>query len=128
MQEHFLTCEQSLAVKELGFDEPCLDRYDPRFEKLSSDIETWTQEHYPETLMIPAPLKSQFFKWVRDKYDIDREIYINHEMGVKFYHYLILQLNECIIEWKSKNLIRFDTYEQAEEACIDKIIELLKEN
>ena len=48
------------------------------------------------------------------------------QMGVKFYHYLILQLNEYIIEWKSKNLIRFETYEQAEESCIDKIIELLK--
>jgi hypothetical protein len=76
---------------------------------------------------ISAPLKQQVFRWFREKYFLDCEIYLQEERGHKFYHYLVLQLVRGNIEWKSKNTIRFKTYEEAENACIDKLIELIKQ-
>ena len=64
---------------------------------------------------ISAPLKQQVFRWFREKYDghIHPEIVIP---GVYIIHYGT---------WTS---ITFNTYEDAESACIDKFIELAKQD
>jgi hypothetical protein len=65
-------------------------------------------------LFTPAPLKSQVFKFFREKYDAH-------------IHPRRIMPNVYIAEyglWASKS---FDTYEEAENACIDKLIELAKQ-
>ena len=119
MEQEFVSYEQAVALKELGFDEKCLGWYSS-FDK---SLEIGNIRHSFYTL---APLKQQVFRWFRDKYFLDAEIYLQEEHGHKFYHYLILQLVRGNIEWKSKNVIKFRTYEEAENAYIDKLIELAK--
>ena len=126
VDKDFIPYEEALALKELGFDEECLDKYDPRFEKLSSDMQTWTTEHYPETLMIPAPLYQQAFRWFREKYKYSQMIsktyggeYIPYVNGME------LNLDENSEEVEGFKWI-YKTYEEAELACLKKLIEIVK--
>jgi hypothetical protein len=111
MNKEFIPYEQALELKELGFDIPSISGYS-----------------YPDSdkLLTQAILYQQAFRWFREKYFLDAEIYLNHELGHKFYHYLILQLVRENIEWKSRNITKFKTYEEAELACLKKLIETLQ--
>lgn len=123
MNEHFLTYEQSLAVKELGFDEPCLATHG------YLDLYIGTDDGH-----VKAPLKSQFFKWVREKYNYDIHIRGTHFRAV----YVIgipLEINynskdgfPLVLDWEYivQDNQSPTTYEQAENECINKIIEILK--
>jgi len=64
--------------------------------------------------IIESPLKQQVFRWFREKYDAH-------------IHPRRIMPNVYIAEyglWASKT---FDTYEEAEDAAIDKLIELAKQ-
>jgi len=130
----FVPYEIALELKELGFDEQCLGYYDTEGLKISSDWylnpqnknSLFPEPHTTNNPKISAPLYQQVFRWFREKYDLDSEIYMNHELGVKFYTYLILQLERAVITHKSGYRGRFDTYEEAELACLIKLIEIVK--
>ena len=119
MNKEFIPYEQALELKELGFNEECIDKYDPRFEKLSSDMETWTSEHYPETLMIPAPLYQQAFRWFREKHNLPSNLELFH-IGWDY----VIYLN--VTEEVDFNEGPWNTYEEAELACLRKLIEIVK--
>ena len=108
MNKEFIPYEQALELKELGF------KKDNDFGLLYKGDD------------IPSILYQQAFRWFREKYLVDAEIYLQHELGHKFYHYLVLQLVRGNIEWKSKNKIKFITYEEAELDCLKKLIEIAK--
>ena len=126
-QTEFIPYEQALELKELGFDEECLDKYDPRFEKLSSDMQTWTTEHYPETLMIPAPLYQQAFRWFRDTKLSDACVcrYQSRDDGGIYFYYVIN--HDYGIEETRHFKEGFFSYEEAELACLKKLIEIVKQ-
>ena len=111
MNKEFIPYEQALELKELGLLTYKKDNDSGLLYK-GSDI--------------PSILYQQAFRWFREKYFLDAEIYLNHELGHKFYHYLILQLVRENIEWKSRNITKFKTYEEAELACLNKLIEIVK--
>lgn len=125
MEKEFIPYEQALALKELGFE------YVSTIFAYDEAGELYTRGGIPHDFnirgLLSAPTFSQAFRFFREKYFLDAEIYLNHELGHKFYHYLILQLVRGNIEWKSKNTIRFKTYEEAELACLIKLIEIVKE-
>ena len=102
MEKEFVTYEQALALKELGFDEECLCRW---------------YEVDSLTVRITAPFKSQVFRWFREKYEIHGFII----------HYSRVMFKWCIDSGDDfEESIKLDTYEEAENACIDKLIELVK--
>ena len=125
MKEHFVNYNQALALKELGFDEPCIARYiipgDLVFKGCYEDSNIihleLTQNDICEAHVL-APLKSQVFKWFRENYKIQSLI---QEYLLNTYMYTIDDgINNDIL------VLRFETYEQAESACIDKLIEIVK--
>ena len=120
--EEFVPYELAVKLKALGFDEPCLDKYDPRFEKLSSNMETWSNEYYPENLMTLAPLFQQSFRFFREKY----EIYYTIEGSKKFGFQHFIYDEKGSYEIKSEET--FKTYEEAELACLRKLIEIVKQH
>jgi hypothetical protein len=123
MNKEFIPYEQALEMKELGFDEPCFGYF---YEKeLIMAILLKNNLKFGDRVMV-APTFSQCFRWFREKQNLDSEIYLSHENGKKFYHYLVLELNDKIIDWKSRNTIHFNTYEEAELACLKKLIEIVK--
>lgn len=112
MEKEFVTYEQALALKKLGFDEECFKWY--HNPDLLTDDEVFLIYNNDNELFAFAPLKQQVFRWFREKYDahihprrIIPNVYIA-EYGL----------------WASKV---FDTYEEAESACIDKLIEIAKQ-
>lgn len=131
MEHLFCSYSRSLALKELGFNEPCF-----RFQNNISDIieeKGWVNWNEVEQF-VSLPLKQQVFRWFREKYDIhysiDRECsQHDHKWGYNwslynytgiFDEYLTSHPNAPTGEWI------YETYEEAEDACIDKLIELIK--
>lgn len=127
MKKYFCNYEQSLALKESGFNEFCFATFD---EDKWFEIQDFEQNYdtFPSHI-ISAPLKSQVFEWFRKEKDLYCEIrtfvwdYDKKELGFSIRTYL----NPIDIE--TERLIHsevYKTYEEAESACIDKLIELLK--
>ena len=121
MEKYFANYNQSLALKELGFDEPCITFYynrvltfhthgiDPHFIfKINSDL--WDS--------CSAPLKSQVFEWFREKYNLVFNFISYNIVKPAEYHWSITWNDEA----KASGIVK--TYEEAESACIDQLIEL----
>lgn len=100
MKQEFVTYEQALALKELGFNEPCL---------ASRDMNN-------EEGLIQMPLKQQVFRWFREKHNLNNGIgYSKLEDNIWYYQFD-----------RSGIIFGFTTYEEAEDACIDKLLEIVK--
>jgi hypothetical protein len=121
MDKEFVTYEQALSLKELGFNEECL--------KLWKNITLFTLLVNPEEfkrvvsdLFTPAPLKSQVFRWFREEYDLIGLIHIGtHEFSFSVYK------NGHRVSPLKEYLNYNEAYEEAENACIDKLIEIAKQ-
>ena len=129
MEEHFVNYNQALALRELGFDEPCFGFYD--------DIDKQFYQIHSQASIInnvknisKSPLKSQVFKWFREKHGIWVTFEYDDcdcvETNVCWY------VGKCFTYgigplFLTNELNDFKTYEEAESACIDKLIEILKE-
>jgi hypothetical protein len=115
MENEFVTYEQALALKELGFNEKCCGYYLVRTLFITSVL-VYDSQEIP---VVKAPLKQQVFRWFREKYGFCH--FVNHS-GHGF----------CS-GWEDKGynehgFENFNTYEEAENACIDKLIEIAKQN
>ena len=71
---------------------------------------------------INAPLKQQVFRWFREKYGVYPTIMTETEDDSLYFRFIA----EGGPEWLSFSKIYY-TYEEAENACIDKLIELAKQ-
>ena len=112
----FVPYEPSLALKELGFDEPCFGHY---WEKL---FYSQTTHHHPATMpnspeSCLAPTFSQAFRFFREKYNL--VIVIKPISDIKLELGYNITKNGLIIKACS-------TYEEAELACLIKLIETVK--
>ena len=118
MEKEFIPYEQALALKELGFNEPCFGYYN------NADSNVWVKHTIDESIKniykgdFNAPTFSQAFRWFREKYNLK-----GHVEAIEYfdetpdtYHWNIL--NEC----NSGNDQL--TYEEAELECLKKLIEI----
>jgi len=131
MEEHFVNYTQSLSLKELGFNEPCfkyqLEGYSPNVKtcRVPGYLELIKNSELNET-SVAVPLKQQVFKWFRDEHQLIAYIQYYAE-----WNFEIFRIDDNIAEVQDD--VCFDytfkggTYEEAESACIDKLIELIKE-
>ena len=72
MEKEFVTYEQALALKELGFDEPCFGYYDEGGNLYTEMVE-----------VLKAPLYQQAFRWFREKYGLYSCIMYNSDGIIK---------------------------------------------
>ena len=135
MEKEFVPYEWAVKLKELGFNEPCFGYYKAEYEdginplpinlileqnKASSNVFYKTS----------APLYQQAFRWFRKKYDLWSCIqkYPTSENP-----------NRCYYELKGDNINTdkdespnsymsgwFNSYEEAELACLNKLIEIVE--
>jgi hypothetical protein len=120
MEKHFVKYNQALALKELGYVEYSWFGSECSLYKPNGK-HTFYMNGIGDNTYISAPLKSQVFEWFR-KYKLSVVI-----------HDLRDDYEANIIEWTLDDdkisygfLQLFETYEEAESACIDKLIELVK--
>jgi hypothetical protein len=134
MKTEFIPYEQALALKELGFDEPCFGWFTNSYLRIGSVVENKHVQGEDETL---APLYQQAFRWFREKYNISYSIdwmsrssefyngYYVHFRGIndnKINQENFIVLND---ELPSKGYKVYKTYEEAELACLKKLIEIV---
>jgi hypothetical protein len=132
MEKEFIPYEQALALKELGFDEPCFGYYEPnkKFEYLNWE----TFKDFPYLAknsewqdLYGAPLYQQAFRWFREKHKLSYSIYPYIEQFKHSYLADIYNgLGKVPILTENRVAVRFYTYEEAESACLKKLIEICK--
>ena len=131
MNKEFISYEQALALKELGFDEPCFGYYniDPQLKTPAFNM----VKPFEHEWCLPTPTYSQAFRWFRQKYNIQGYIYSstvrgNSEKTKQFTGYIwnINGIDMPFISTDARDELH-DTYEEAEVACLNKIIEICKE-
>ena len=129
MENEFIPYKQALALKELGFNEPCFATYRTNavgskkpFEydidyhtkvEMSSNVIPVNSEYTEESKWISAPLYQQAFRWFREKYG--KESYVR-KLHTYYYH---INDTEAFVG-------DFSTYEEAELECLKKLIEIIK--
>jgi hypothetical protein len=127
MNKEFILYEQALALKELGFDEPCFAVYIDKTLIMEDDwLYSTNQDTFIESNNITAPLYQQAFRWFREKYVLDSIIQPTYSTK---YQYRVF-----FVETKSKTQVygdymgkEFNTYEEAELECLKKLIKIVKQ-
>lgn len=136
MTTEFIPYEEALAIRQLGFNEPCMAIYYSKDKSFSwhHHIDHTNQEPLLESgeYNISAPLYQQAFRWFREKHKLHP--FIMSDNCVKdTYGYNIGFLTEeddlhmmegiCKVEVK----LEFKIYEKAELECLKQLIKIVKE-
>lgn len=119
MTKEFIPYEQALALKELGFDEPCFGYYG-RNKKIIMPKECINKAPKAFKTFCLTPTYSAAFRWFREKHKINSGIVPYYD-----YFYFIIKNFGSGEEYYSDDMIEL-TYEEAEQACLDKLIEICK--
>jgi hypothetical protein len=119
MDKEFIPYEQALQLKELGFNEPCFGYWniDPYLPKPTFNL----VKPFEHEWCLPAPLYQQAFRWFREKHNLIGLVDGGYDNSKNIFTYVI---------WNDFRDDIFDDYysiyEEAELACLKKLIELIK--
>jgi hypothetical protein len=116
MDKEFVTYEQAVALNELKYDGDYNYTY-------TVDKHLWYGDVKADGVStLAAPLKQQVFRWFQNKYNWYHTMYFRRKAYPSTNQYkwkIDIGLGDVFfIGWD-------DTYEEAENACIDKLIELV---
>jgi hypothetical protein len=122
MDKEFIPYEQAITLKELGFDEPCFGYYNGQDNYIGEEgkMNSNCNKLGMHGAYCTAPLYQQAFRWFREK----------HKLVFNFISYSIVKPGEYhwSITWndeaKASGIVK--TYEEAELACLIKLIEIVK--
>ena len=130
MDTEFIPYEQALALKELGFDQPCIACYTPiewlkdKPYRLHGHYVNQFKEFFNSKLKeenVATPLYQQAFRWFREKHNLIGLVDGGYDNSKNIFTYVI---------WNDFRDDIFDDYysiyEEAELACLIKLIELIK--
>lgn len=130
MIEEFVPYDRALKLKQLGFDEPCFGSYING--ELTSLLDSFLWGDVKGDL--PAPLFQQAFRWFREEYGLSCSIKLTDDSRHYYYDFIIYDsedrdyndedcFDSCGIILSHK---KFGKYEEAELACLDKLIEIVE--
>ena len=129
IKKEFVEYEEALVLRQMGFNEPCFGYYNEEYldgtnpQPISLVIE-YNKRSSNVFYMIPAPLYQQAFKWFRTKHNLDIIIPPCGDSNLKtigYFYEIMMGENTPNIESED-----FKTYEEAELACLKKLIEITK--
>jgi hypothetical protein len=121
MEKDFVPYQPSVDMKELGFDEPCFGYYENGVFIFKID----SQQEKELLLNCSAPLYSQAFRWFRENYNLDSFIKDLYKSTIKVGYYFGIDEYKGV-EFQMDFDVWYKTYEQAELACLKKLIEIVK--
>jgi hypothetical protein len=129
MDKNFTPYEESLALKELGFDEPCFTWY---WDDIGLYKGLEYGNHNKREHVVSAPLYQQAFRWFRENNKLHSHISLGisdeqDRSGLEYdeYIYVIEGLNGLDYDNYGESLF-YKTPKEAELACLRKLIELVK--
>ena len=123
MESNFAPYQQAEQLKKLGFDEECFAIYDEYKEIVWNTRHSslcYNSQGYED--MCTAPTYSQAFKWFRNKHKLYNDIFVDDN---KTFGFMITHFTS---EGRVDSPVKYNhiTYEEAELACLDKLIEICK--
>ena len=110
MKKEFVPYQEALELKELGFDRTCLAEYCDRVFYLTTGRNNLSNKTF-----ISAPLYQQAFRWFREKYGY----YYPIHRTTNNTNQILYSIGPYVGD--------YFTYEEAELACLRKLIEIVKE-
>jgi hypothetical protein len=125
MNKEFIPYEQALELKQLGFDEPCFGYYNTTWSKqnellfpqYAGELENWNEM----THLCSAPLYQQCFRWFREKHNL--KSWVQEHTADTF----IYEIRPHVLtQYKQGETYVYTNYEEAELACLKKLIEIVK--
>ena len=130
LEKEFVPYKESLELKELGFNEPCLFGFDNcstpmRCSDLRTNDQKFNGVNYNSSTYTSQPTFSQAFRWFREK----------HGLSAQFSYYYVPKWTFEILEFTDMKITpnkvvsehsKERTYEEAELACLRKLIEIVK--
>jgi hypothetical protein len=134
ISKEFIPYEQALALKELGFDEPCCCYFGVKNNKL---FECNFRDNVALGI-IKSPLYQQAFRWIREKHDlvIEQCVPFQRLYSTEDDHFEILEFGYRIYSFDQyrgglRDKIEWDGYgnsneEEAELECLKELIEIIK--
>lgn len=137
MKNEFVPNEEALVLKKLGFDEPCFGYYYVTNLEKYEYINQHVVKNSDFIFGMTAPTFSQAFRWFREKYLLEGLILPQVQSilaPTPAYFIVVISYNDEKWEEKlnssndkdEKNFLHYGTYEEAELACLRKLIELTK--
>lgn len=112
------THAQAIALKEIGFDMAVRDYYD-KYGDLYFNGHTYNWNRHD--VQTSAPTRSEVLQWAREKHNIDTWVEPYLHDGIKAYFYC------CVVDnVHGSSVMEYPTYPEAEDALIDKFIEIIK--
>jgi len=127
IEKEFIPYELALELKQLQFDEPCFGWFrNTEFTISFNDL--IRKERGEEIKIIAAPTYSQAFRWFREKHQLIHHMYWVYKKkydGIDWIFHIkgINMINNNVVPHDET---RFETYEEAELACLKKLIEIVK--
>jgi hypothetical protein len=123
MDKEFVPYEQAQELKSLGFDEECFSFYDSEGELYESEG-YYRQGCNVLGEEILAPTFSQAFRFFREKHEL--VVDWNYSQHDNFGSYIGVCIKNAQLEETIVGV--YKTYEEAELACLIKLIEIVKQN
>jgi hypothetical protein len=144
MDKDFLPYDIALELKQLGFNEPCFGYYvdgelrginlgmeelggvEPYYQRFGFHTLSNHDIDNPNKIVVTVPTFSQAFRWFREKYGLFvAPNAISYENGPYLWFF---EVNSTILSFGIDlgETDDFENYEEAELACLIKLIELVK--
>jgi hypothetical protein len=144
MKKEFVPYELAVKLKDLGFDEPCFGYYvDGELRGINLGIEELggIEPYYqrfgfhtlnnhdidnPNKIVVTTPTFSQAFRWLLNRHNLYGIIIPTETMNWTFKTMTVV---EDVIEVPPYNHVDandYSTYEEAELACLEKLIEIVE--
>ncbi len=131
LEKEFVTYELALRMKALGFDEPCFNLYHLNRRELMyvcpniGEVATYKYDNHNKTNHISAPTWQSAFRWFKKEYKIHVSYgttsdYHEERNGFVISNYIDGSRNNLFTDWE------VGTYEEAELACLTKLIEIVE--
>ena len=133
LEKYFVSYEESMELKRLGFNEECLFTYSSNTKELGVTLPI-SANHlainiqdfntlYPGVELCSAPLFQQAFNFFRDKYNLDSHIRMFNKRYSNKCYWKITDFNSKDIKGYSDDA---ENYHQAELDCLKKLISIVK--
>ena len=132
IEKELIPYKEAFALKELGFDEPCFEMSEHKKLCNEQSKPEGCQLHnlrcaYPNCTIdksiipIPLPTFSQAFRFFRENYGLHSNVKCINTTYNNHFRFEIESNSETLY---CRNL--FDTHEEAELACLEKLIEIVE--
>jgi hypothetical protein len=123
MEEEFVPYELALRLKELGFDKSTFGGWCHPFNNHKPYLQLNQEGEYD----ISAPTFYDAFRWFREKYELLSWVFTPFGVSNGYFHEIV-NLSKVIIEggFSSGQSCQYNTYEEAELACLEKLIEIVE--